>query len=116
MKPTILIAAALCVWLSASAAQQPALHLLFPYDYLTLSYDERRLYLLGVLDARLAPLVATDRLEWLNRCLTQVGLTRVQEVVEKDVIPTPETAVIPMPYVVERALQMVCKDIPKPTG
>ena len=110
MKSTNFVAAALTVWLSASAAQ-PALHLLFPYDYLALSYDERRLYLLGVLDARLAPLAASDRLEWLNRCMTQVGITRVQEVVERDVIPTPETAVIPMPYLVERALQIACKDV-----
>ncbi len=113
MKSTNFVATVLTVWLSTSAAQ-PALHLLFPYDYLALSYDERRLYLLGVLDARLAPLAATDRLEWLNRCMTQVGITRVQDVVEKEVIPTPESAVIPMPYLVERALQVACKDIDKP--
>lgn len=108
------VAALLVFWLGAAAGQS-ALHLVFPYDYLALSADERRLYLLGVLDARLAPLAETDRLEWLTQCLTENGIARVRHVVETVVIPTPETAVIPMPYVVERALQVVCKDVKKTT-
>ena len=92
------------------ATCEAALHLMFPYDYLSMPHDERRLYVLAVVDTRLAPLGSSDRLEWLTRCLVEQGVTRVQHVVENEVIPSPESAVIPMPYVVERALQIVCKD------
>lgn len=112
MPKRVVYAAALAAWVSA-AASETALHLMFPYDYLSMSDDERRLYVLGVVDTHLAPLEQSARLDWLTRCLTQEGITRVQHVLETELIPSPETAVIPMPYVVERALQMVCKGYAK---
>jgi len=62
-----------------------------------------------VLDARLAPLGDVSRLEALSKCLIDVGVGQVQAVVEAQVIPGPETAVIPMPYLIERALQIACR-------
>ena len=50
--PSALLLAALIWPIGAHAA----LHLMFPYDYLSLTEAERRHYVLGVLDARLAPL------------------------------------------------------------
>ena len=85
-----------------------ALHLMFPFDYLSLSEDERRYYLVGVLDTRLAPLRSAERLEWLGECVTTHGIGGIQDVLENEVIPAPHTATIPMPYLVERALTQLC--------
>ena len=89
-----------------------ALHLMFPYDYLALGDEQRRIYVMGVVDASLAPFTETPRLEWLTRCLVTNGVGRVRAVLETRVIPGPESAVIPMPYLVERALVEVCGSAP----
>ena len=100
----------LLLWLlcAVPGACGAALHLLFPYDYLSLTEAERDLYVRGVLDARLAPLGDTGRLPWLSRCLVEKGVFQVRQVVEEQMIPSPESAGIPMPYLIERALVALC--------
>jgi hypothetical protein len=98
----------LCLTFLAALPAPAAVHLMFPYDYLSLNEDERRAYVLGVVDTRLAPLRTDDALDWRSRCLTRHGITEVQAVLEEMMIPTPGSAVIPMPYLVERAITHLC--------
>ena len=109
----VLFAAKVLLLCLATSTSLAALHLMFPYDYLSLSQEERRLYLVGVVDARLAPLSANGRLDWLSDCVSKEGMFRLQQVIEENVIATPEIAVIPMPYVVERGIAIICESYEK---
>lgn len=87
---------------------QDSLHLMFPYDYLSMPPEQRRLYTLGVIDARLSALVGNSRLAGISRCLTRIGVGGVQRVVETEIVPTLGAGGTPMPYVVDSAIARAC--------
>lgn len=102
------LATAVCAGpLSVAAADEP-LHLMFPHDYLSLSKEARHHYILGVTDARLSALVGKARLGVLSQCLARVGISRVTQVAEETVIPTIGAAATPMPFIVDRSIQLAC--------
>ena len=92
----------------SEAAGNESLYLLFPHDYLAYSQDERRMYVLGVLDARFnaprgpAPRAAIE-------CLARIGISRVRATLERDVIRKIGAAATPMPFAIDHALQLACQ-------
>jgi hypothetical protein len=95
--------------LCTRGAPPPApLHLMFAHDSLSLTEPERRAYVVGVLDAKLAHHIGTSQLNALSTCIAKVGIGALMRTLERRVIPTPGVAATPMPFVVNEAVRLSC--------
>jgi hypothetical protein len=96
--------------LCTRGAPPPApLHLMFAQDFLSFAEPERRAYLVGVLDAKLAHQIGTSLFNVLSTCIAKGGIGALMRTLERRVTPTAgATAATLMPFVVNEAVRLSC--------
>ena len=106
----VLVAMLLCPS-TVHADEAGPLHLMFPHDFLSMSTTEKRLYVLGVVDARLYTMAyaGDPKLAAFTDCVEREGIDGILRVAEQTVVPQPGVSGAPMPWVIDRATQLACE-------